>query len=197
MITIPLLQQWLGQPDEDGLTDLLTTLEERAVDIVLEETERRFGVAASLTEYIIGDGNRTLRLNENPTAITSVAERLHVGDAWTTITEGDSDGFELRAPKTSSPTGKAKLLRKDGIVWRYGFEYRVIYSFGYVAGSEPGAIRQAVFDLVSLKYHGRGREGLQAFRAGDVSWTQFSADDILAVPGLKRTLARWRGKAYA
>ena len=66
-----------------------------------------------------------------------------------------------------------------------------------MVGSELGAIRQAGFDLVSLKYHGRGREGLQAFRAGDVSWTQFSADDILAVPGLKRTLARWRGKAYA
>ncbi len=197
MISIALLKEWLGQPDEDGLSTLLTALEERAVDIVLEETERHFSVAAALTEYMIGPGTRTLRLNENPTAITSVSERLRVGDSWTAITEGDSDGFELRAPKTSSPSGKAKLLRKDGLAWLYDYEYRVIYSFGYVAGSEPGPIRQAVFDLVSLKYHGRGREGLQAFKAGDVAWTQFSADDVLAVPGLKRTLARWRGKAYA
>ncbi len=197
MISIPLLKEWLGQPDEDGLTALLTALEERAVDIVLEETERHFDVATALTEYLIGDGIRTLRLNENAATITSVSERLNVGDSWTAITEGDSDGFEIRAPKTSSPSGKAKLLRKDGLAWLSGYEYRVTYSFGYTAGDEPGTIRQAVFDLVSLKYHGRGREGLQAFRAGDVAWTQFSADDVLAVPGLKRTLARWRGKAYA
>lgn len=197
MIEIPLLKEWLGQPDEEGLTALLTTLEARAVAIVLEETERHFDVTATLTEFLIGDGTRVLRLNENPTAITSVEQRHDIGDAWEAIVEGASDGFELRAPKATNPAGKAKLLRRDGLPWRFGWEHRVIYDFGYPDNQEPGSIRQAVFDLVSLKYHQRGREGLLAFRAGDVSWTQFSADDILAVPGLKRTLSRWRGRAYA
>lgn len=197
MISVPDLKAWLQQPDEEGLTELLTSLEERAVDIVLQETERHFDVAAALTEYRIGAGTRTLQLNENPTAITSVEERLNVGDAFTAIVEGDSDGFELRPPKTSAIASKATLLRKGGIVWRFGWEHRIIYSFGYVAGSEPGAIRQAVMDLVALKYLQRGKEGLQAYRAGDVAWTQFSGDDVLRVPGLKRTLALWRGRNYA
>lgn len=197
MIAIPVVKTWLGQPDEEGLTQLLTDLEARAVALVLSETERHFDVAAALTEYRTADGSAKLRLNENATAITSVHERLNPGDTWVEIVEGDSDGFEIRAPRAGDVSGRAILLRKDGLRWRFGFEYRTIYSFGYTAGSEPGQIRQAVLDLVSLKYHQRGREGLLSYRAGDESWVQFSADDVLGVPGLKRTLALWRGRTYA
>jgi hypothetical protein len=190
VIAIEELRSWLGNPDEDGVTALLEALEPVAVDLVQDETGRFFGAEETRTEYIVGDGRRELHLNENPTAITSVGQRLHIGDSFQTITEGDSDGFELRAPE--SDVGRAKLLRKAGLGWPDGYEHRVIYEFGYATDAEPGRIRQAVMDLVALKYHGRGREGLKTHGAAGVAWTQFDANDILQVPGLARTLHLWR-----
>lgn len=190
MIAIEDLKSWLGNPDESGVTDLLEELEEMAVGLVQDETGRFFGAEETRTEYITGDGTRDLHLNENPTAITSVGRRLLIGDSFQTITEGETDGFELRAPE--SAVGRAKLLRKAGLGWSDGYEHRVIYEFGYAAGAEPVRIRQAVLDLVALKYHGRGYEGLKTFAAGGVARTHFDARDILQVPGLARTLNLWR-----
>ena len=68
----------------------------------------------------------------------------------------------------------------------------MIYQFGYAALAEPKRIRQAVLDLVALKFHGRGREGLKGWAAGGVAWTQFDAHDVLQVPGLTRTLGLWK-----
>ena len=190
MIAIDELRSWLGNPDEPGVTEILEDLEEMAVELVQDETGRFFGAEEARTEYIIGDGTRALHLNENPTSITSVARRRLIGDSFETITEGDDDGFELRAPE--SDAGRAKLLRKGGLGWTDGYEHRVIYPFGYAAEGEPLRIRQAVLDLVALKYHGRGREGLQTHAAMGVAWKQFDPNDILQVPGLARTLKLWR-----
>ena len=190
MIASDELRSWLGNPDEPGVTDLLEALEEMAVELFQDETGRFFGAEETRTEYIIGDGTRALHLNENPTAITSVGQRRLIGDSFQTITEGSSDGFELRAPE--SDVGRAKLLRKAGLGWADGYEHRVVYEFGYATGLEPLRIRQAVMDLVALKYHGRGHEGLQTFAAAGVAWKQFDANDILQVPGLARTLKAWR-----
>ena len=192
MIAIETLKTWLGNPDEPDVTVLLTSLETMAVQLVEDETGRFFDglTDTAHTEYIDGDGTRRLRLNENATAITSVGERLNIGDTFDAITEGDTDGFEIRAPRGEA--GRATLLRKASLPWRDGYEYRVVYDFGYAADSEPLRIRQAVMDLVALKYHGRGREGLRNFSAAGASWSQFDAHDILQVPGLTRTLNLWK-----
>ena len=190
MIAIGTLKKWLGDPDEPGVTALLTTLETMAAQLVEDETGRFFGAEETRTEYIIGDGTRDLHLAENPSAITSVGARRYIGDSFETITEANTDGFEIRAPRSDS--GRARLLRKASLVWTDGFEHRVIYEFGYATNSEPERIRQAVMDLVALKYHGRGREGLKGFSAGGVAWTQFDARDVLQVPGLARALGLWR-----
>ncbi len=195
MIEIEELREWLGHPDEPGVTALLVALEAMAVQLVQDETGRFFGAEETKTEYIIGDGARDLYLNENATAITSVGQRLQIGDSYTTITEGDSDGFEIRAPRSDS--GRARLLRKGSLGWNDGYEHRVIYEFGYTAGAEPTRIRQGVKDLVALKYHTRGREGLKGWSAGGSSWTQLDASDVGQVPGLSRTLKLWRVRAMA
>jgi hypothetical protein len=188
------MKEWLGEPSEPGVDSLLVSLEERAVDLVESETERHFGGTETFEEHLEGDGTRTLYLNENPTSLASVEERQFVGDSWTAVTGGDSDGWELRAPK--SPSGTARVLRKKGHVWTYGWEYRVTYDFGYSPGNEPPEIRQAVMDLVALKYHERGREGLRSASLGDHSYTTLADGmgrrDLMAVPGLERTLRRWR-----
>ncbi len=198
MIAIGTLKAFLKHPDEPGVTALLTTLETMAVQLVEDETGRFFGASETRTEYLIGDGTRKLHLAENATAITSVGRRRLVGDSFDAITEGDDDGFEIRAPRAES--GRATLLRKAGLGWTIGFEFRVIYAFGYTAGAEPVTIRQAVMDIVALKYHTRGLEGLKSISAGgvtrivkgDATKLTFDGRDILAVPGLSRTLGQWK-----
>lgn len=192
MIAIGELKSWLGNPDEPGVTTLLTVLETMAVEFVEDETGRYFRTLIAHTEFIIGDGTRELRLNEDATAITSVGRRRLIGDTFETITEGDTDGFEIRPPQ-NQPSGRATLLRKGALTWLDGYEHQVVYNFGYAAGSEPLRIRQAVKDLVALKFHGRGREGLASWSAAGVTWSQiFDTEDVLAVAGLRRALDLWR-----
>ncbi len=193
MIAIAELKAWLGHPDEEGVTGILTTLETAAVQLVEDETGRFFGDTETRTEYIVGDGTRDLHLAENATAITSVGFRALIGDSFTAITEGNSDGFEIRAPR--SETGRARLLRKAGLGWWDGYEHEVIYEFGYATDAEPLGIRQAVMDLVALKWNSRGREGLRSFAADGVQFAQFTSItslDVQIIPGLSRTLALWR-----
>lgn len=202
MISATDLAAWLGapsEPSEPGVTALLTALEVRAVDFIQRETGRYFGVAAARTEYLLGDDGNVLRLAEDPSAVTTVEYRTYVGESWTAIVSGDDDGWELRR----SPDGVigARLLRKSGSAWSSCYEYKVTYSFGYTADAEPGEIRQAVMDLVALKYQERGREGLKAEAIGDYSYSTltdaYGRRGIAAVPGLAEVIARWRGLVYA
>lgn len=199
MIAVADLLDWLGNPNEPGVTALLTALEARAVDIVEQETERYFGASTTRTEYLKGDDTNVLRLRERPATVTSLEYRMYVGDAWTAIVGADADGWELRLP--ASETAGGVLLRKAGLCWSSCYEFKATYTFGYTAGAEPGEIRQAVIDLVSFKYNERGREGLRSETIGDYSYTTLvdtmGKRDLLQVPGLMRTLARWRGMVYA
>ncbi len=195
MIAIATLKAHLGNPDAEGVTEVLTALEAMAVELVQDETGRYFGASTTRTEYIEGDGTGALHLAENATAITSVGQRRHIGDSYTTITEGNTDGFEIRAPTADS--GRARLLRKGSLGWYDGYGHRVIYEFGYTAGAEPDRIRQAVIDLVALKWNSRGREGLRSWNAGGVQWAQFTSItslDVHLIPGLTRTLGLWKAR---
>lgn len=196
MIDLADLKAWLGDPQGENVDALLTALEARAVDLVENETERYFGTSTTHTEILKGDATRRLWLNEAPSSLTSIEERYRPGYTWTAITEGDSDGWELRQPKSSS--GVASVHRKNGHVWLWEYEYRVVYEFGYAAGNEPPEIRQAVLDLVALAYRGRGKEGLRSENIGDYSYTALRRADgsagAFGVPGLTRTLSRWRRK---
>lgn len=199
MIAVADLLAWLGAPDEPGVTTLLTALEARAVDIVQQETERYFGASTTRTEYVRGDGTDVLRLRERPATVTTLEYRIYPGDAWTALAAAGSDGWELRLP--ASETAGSVLLRKAGLCWSSCYEFKATYTFGYTAGAEPGEIRQAVMDLVAFKFNERGREGLRSETIGDYSYTTLvdtmGKRDLLQVPGLMRTLSRWRGPVYA
>lgn len=194
MIEIGDLKAWLGNPQGNGINALLTSLEARAVDILQKELDRYFGSEKTHTEIIEGDGTRRLWLNEAPSSLTSIEERYRPGDSWTAIAENDSDGWELRAPKSSA--GVAAVHRKNGHTWRFGYEYRVVYTFGYAAGSEPPDVRQAVLDLVALKFAERGRAGLRSESIGDYSYTTLADSmgrrDLHSIPGWSEVRRRWR-----
>lgn len=202
MISVADLLDWLGNPSEEGVNDLLTALESRAVEMFEAETDRYFGTATARTEYLRGDGTNVLRLRENPSALTSIEYRSQVGDSWTAIADTDSDGWELRRPTGSDLSDPATVLRKAGYVWSCEYEYRVIYSFGYTAGAEPGDVRQAVMDIVAFFYQERGRQGLRGETIGDYSYSVLTESTgkrsmASAIPGLAVTIARWKGMVYA
>lgn len=190
MIELSSLKEWLGGPS--GVDQILTELEARAVDLVEHEAERHFGASETFTEILAGTGQRTLWLNEAPTAITSVEYRFYPGDSWTEIASGNDDGFELRAP--SSGAGVARLIRKGGYLWARDYEYRVIYDFGYEPGSEPPEIRQAVLDLVTMKYNERTTSGMQSETIGDYSYNvaQTEAGGAAIPDFVTRAVSRWR-----
>lgn len=164
-------------PDRDTI---LASLEAGAVAFVEGETERYFQASTTFTLYLIGNGQRELWLPEAPSAITSIEERSEVGEAWTEIDSADDDGWELRSHQ---------VLRKGGNVWERGYEYRVVYDFGYTAGSEPAEIRQLVIDLVALRWRQRGIEGHASGAMGGYS---FTISDLNAIPGAAEVLERWR-----
>lgn len=200
MINVADLEAWLGSPSESGVATLLTSLETRAVEILEHETERYFGASTTHTEILVGDGTSRLRIRERPASITSVEYRTRPGESWTAITEGATDGWELHLPRGGVAGGV--LLRTNGYAWTSGYEFRVIYDFGYTAGQEPGDIRQAVLDIVSFLYHERGREGLRGETVGDYSYSVMAEATgkrsmLTAVPGLASTVNRWRGQVYA
>lgn len=200
MIQLSELVAWLGNPSDPEAPGLLVGLEERAVATIERETARHFGPVATHVETLVGDGTRKLRLRERPTEITSVEERQRPGDAWTEVTDTADDGWELSTPPRL-PT-PSSLLRKNGIPWRRGYEYRVTYEFGYAEGEEPSDIRQAVMDIVAVKYQERGREGVRGETIGDYSYsimaTAMGTRQLFTmVPGLAETIARWRGAVLA
>lgn len=199
MIALAELKAWLSEPSEPGVDDILTALEPQAVIVVERETGRYFGASITHTEIVVGDGTGTLRLAERPNTITSVEERRRAGDTWTEIVETADDGFESRIP--SAAPARTKLIRKNGRIWRSGWEYRVIYDFGYAAGAEPGDIRLAVKQVVALLYAERGREGLRTESVGDHSYSVLTnasgRRELASVPGLTETLADWRGAVLA
>ena len=140
------LRDWLGLGSDVDVA-LITELEVRAVAFIEGETGRFFGATGTThTEYLAGTGAVALYLKETADTLTSVEERQQPGDTWTAIASADADGWEQRGHR---------LLRKGGSVWVKGYEYRVIYDFGYTAGSEPQTIKQLVRDLVKLKYDER------------------------------------------
>ena len=199
MIDVSDLKVWLGNPSEPGVGTLLTSLEARAVEIIEAETLRYFGTSITHTELLEGDGSRALRIRERPAAVTSVEYRPYPGEAWAAITGGDADGWELQLPRG---VGGGVLMRKSGYRWTCGYEFRVIYDFGYTAGAEPGDIRQAVFDIVSFLYNERGREGLRGETIGDYSYSVMAEATgkrsmLTSMPTLAATIARWKGLVYA
>ena len=183
MIGLGELKDWLlvttGTDDA-----LLVLLEKRAVVFVEENTGRYFGPSVTRTEYLVGRGTNTLWLNEEPSAVTTVRERLQAGEDWTAIVEADSDGWELQAPR---------LFRKD-TTWLDKFEYEVVYTFGYATNAEPAVISQLVRDLVKLKYDERcSNLSVVSERLGDEQYARgaFTAD-IRNIPWVSETLDNWR-----
>ena len=190
MIEIGELADWLGVDDDATLV----LLEERTVAFVEQTTGRHFGPEQTFTEILRGTSDDTLWLNEEPSALSSVEWRDDVGDSWTAIAAGDSDGWELQGPR---------LRRKGGFTWRWNREYRVIYDFGYATDAEPGEIRQAVLDLTKLVYDQREinlalsseKKGTQQYTRGTVGGSM--VDLLMTLPWVKETLTHWRWRRVA
>lgn len=200
MIAVADLKAWLGIAAADtSKNDLLEALEARAVAYLEEQTERYFGPVESpvFSEILPGQGTRDLWLSELPAAVpASVSEAAYPGATSAAITGTAADGYVLRTRGS-----EAWLRRKGSYVWTKGYEYLVAYERGYAAGEEPGAIKQAVFDLVRIAYKQRDAAGAGAivsetmgnysYRLSDASASsdpQLRADAF----SVAATIAHWR-----
>lgn len=177
MIELGELKAWLESPDADDT--LVADIEKRAVAFLEQQTGRYFGEVASTTVYMSGNGTRTLWLPEDPESSPAVVVEEETSfNVWTVVAD------------TNYVVRDYRLIHESG--WTEGFEnYRVTFSRGYTAGAEPETIRQAVLDLVALKYNARGNEGVRSESLGSYS---YSAGDVALVPGLDETIeyCKWR-----
>lgn len=180
MVSVNELARWLNiETPTPSQRLVLRDLEKHTVAFVQEQTGRYFGLEVEFTEIIAGRGTPFLWLNEPATTITSVEERWRPGEAWTALTD-----YEQR---------ESQLIREDGLVWQYEYEYRVIYDFGYAAGQEPGDIRQLVLDLVKLKWDQRIRAGdVETEQVGPMRITYASDDGTASIPWVRETFDAWR-----
>lgn len=191
MVPLADLKAWLGIDAGDTTYDaILTNLEPRAVAVLQREANRYFGAVAETTEYLTGRGTADLWLAEVPAAIpATVIRRSGPGAKETTITATDDDGYVLRASDR-----EARLVRKSGHTWADGQEFEATYNRGYVAGSEPGDVQQAVIDIVTRTFKRRGSEGLKSESVGGYSYTVADDDgsELVISPFTQSVIRNWR-----
>ncbi len=179
MIAIGDVKRWLNVQTADQ-DDLLVALEETTADFVQRETGRYFGPVITFTQYIDGNGRDTIWLDEPATTITSVAERTS-GVTWLTYPSSDyeQDGRKLFLIDSAWPKGRRNL--------------RVIYTFGYATDMEPAEIRQAVLDIIALRYRARGTEGFQSRSIAEYSFTRATLESSPKGTDVCQILDRWKG----
>lgn len=186
MIALDTLKAWLGVT---GTADdaLLTDIEQRAVALFQDESGRYFEAVASATEFLPGTGRRRLWLQEPPTNTPTVTEHCTAGDTGTVIVAANDDGFVVRAD--------GQLVRKGSCVWRRCYEYEVTYQRGYVAGQEPGLVRQAVIAICEALYreNKRGSSGLKSETVVNYSYTVAdpAGVDLCDIPVVREALEVW------
>lgn len=179
MIEVQELKSWLGILSSDTSYDqVLQDLEKRTVVLLENETDRYFGPVKTITEYVNGNGRTEIWLKEKPITITSVSYRDYLDNTWTAYATTDYEQHDrvlFRLLNEEWPLGKKNI--------------RVIYTAGYDVGTEPEDIRQAVLDLISMKFRQRGTEGMHSQKLGDYEYTK---SDIEKIPFLRSTIARYR-----
>ena len=136
MITLADAKLNIRLADDQDWDDALI---ERMIDGATAYLERRTGWRLSevgeVTEWLCGDGTRTLWLRQPVEAVTV-----------------DLDGTEVD-PDTYAVRG-SRLVR-SGEVWRQGAEYAVTYDAGFAAGDGPPDLQQAVRLIVAGWYEHR------------------------------------------
>lgn len=198
MIGLEDLKDYLGISDDDTSEDaVLVELEANAVAFVQTQTGRYFGPPEEFEEIVEGSGLRRLWMSDKPVEseyqedLVEVVERPYPGGTATTL-EIATD-YEVR---TGDRTGWLVRLGSAGR-WTSGYEYTLTYYRGYLAGTEPGDIRQLVLDLVSLRRTLKGREALRSETAPDYAYTRFGEGDLDAIPGAWDTIRAWKRLVYA
>jgi hypothetical protein len=156
---------------------LLEELRDAALAFLARSTARYFGPVAETTEWA-GIAGRSLWLAEAPTGTVTITRN---GDVL------EAGAYEVRG---------REIVRTDGTWWGHWGEHRMEYERGYTEETLPPDIRQAVIDLIAIRWQEKGREGLQSETIGGYSYTKagggggaggWTVSDMVA-----RTIANWR-----
>jgi len=148
VVSVDEIKGWLGSgldntTEED---DNLMELEKRIVQHVEMLTGRRFSEPTELEEIHDGNGKSRLWLRNFPVdnAITSVEDRIDIGDAWAVVAT------------TDYVVNGRRVFRTNGEIWTEGLQnYRVVYEAGYSSADMPQDVKHAVMEIMESTWHNR------------------------------------------
>ena len=135
---------YLGESDDEDTRQRVSDLEARLITAFENNTRRYFRESITHTDVMNGDGTVSLWLNEPPDSITTVKTRDALDSSWELVasTEYEQDGREL--------------IRINGQVWPRGFRrLQLVYAFGYVEGTEPNDVREAILRWIAHEWRSR------------------------------------------
>jgi hypothetical protein len=169
---------------------LLQDMIDRALAFIESQTRRAFGLPATVTEFLSGNGSRILRLPEPPAVpdsdgeIDLVEERAYPGAPAAIV--------PLEEIQVRLSGNNAYLARLGGPIWCQGFEYAVTYRHGYELDHGPKDIEQLLIDLIALRLAFRGKDGMRSETIGGYSYTRFGEGDLDSIDGAWATVRAWR-----
>lgn len=181
MISLDRLITIIGVTDQADVP-LIEDMRDAAIAFIESQTNRYFGPVTSHTEWLRGNGTRSLWLSaspilEDPLTIT-VTEYTHAGATGSVVVEDGSTGFSIRNHGTET-----ELVRLGGGgVWTNGYDYAVTYSRGYADDQGPKDIEHVLIELVRNRYNSEGAEVMKSETIGGYSYTRFDAGDLGALP---------------
>ena len=175
--------------DPVNLPDLL----DAAIELIESETGHYFRAPAETTDYLSGEGTRSLRLSSPPYVgsspiIVSVTEQK-TPDTPTVLDVGE---YEFR-----QRDNVAWLVRTTSAVWRAGYEYVVQYTHGYDIDHLPREIEQVILSLIQRRVGSIDTGGLKSETYDRVTLTRFTAADLIGLDGIGSVMSRWKFPVFA
>jgi hypothetical protein len=146
-------------PEHD---DALLAMERAGVAHASALTNRYFGPLEETTEVLAGTGTATMWLRDVPVGDVEVVQAYSVGDPGEAIDAAGDLGYVVRDGD--------KLVRKSG-TWHPRYEYRVTYTRGYAAGTEPDVVKMFVLQYIAREWFNRKTGGLQSETMGGYTYT--------------------------
>lgn len=179
MIELEDVKAWL-KITVDTYDQVLTDLEERAVETIQRDLDWYFGPPRDAVEVLNGTGSDAMYLRQPPVGGEVTLEtRYSVTGDWTAV---PAENWEL--------DGRG-LFCSPGFRWQRGRRnFRASYQEGFEAA--PGDIQQVVLELIGATWRTRGKEGLQSERIGDYAYVNAQMGAVRSTSAYAEARSNWR-----
>ena len=179
MIPLDDLKGWLGIR-VDTYDDLLTAMEERAVEFIQNQLHWYFGQPRETTEYVNGTGTPRMFLRQPPDdGVVVLSSRSGVAATWEVV---DSEDYEI--------TGRGLYSAFESVWYRGLRNYRAVYLEGF--SDPPGDIAQMVYSVCGALWNRREKDGYASEKIGDYGYTLAELEKVAGWAAVKANWKRGR-----